>query len=70
MNEEDTQLNCGERSMDILYGSLLKELILFALLIAASSILQQLFNSADLLPVLPQTVICRENISRNHLVCF
>lgn len=47
MNEEDTELNCGAKGMDMLHGPLLKKLILFALPIAASSILQQLFNSAD-----------------------
>lgn len=47
MNEEDTELNSGARGMDMLHGPLLKRLILFALPIAASSILQQLFNSAD-----------------------
>lgn len=47
MNEEDIELNCGAKGMDMLHGPLLKKLILFALPIAASSILQQLFNSAD-----------------------
>lgn len=47
MNEESTELNYGEKGMDMLHGPLLKKLILFALPIAVSSILQQLFNSAD-----------------------
>ena len=47
MNDEGTELDCSERGMDLLHGPLLKKLILFALPIAASSILQQLFNSAD-----------------------
>ena len=47
MKEEDTELNNGAKGMDMLHGPLLKKLILFAFPIAASSILQQLFNSAD-----------------------
>lgn len=35
------------RQMDMLHGSLLDKILLFALPLAASSILQQLFNSAD-----------------------
>lgn len=35
------------REMDMLHGSLAGRLILFALPLAFSSILQQLFNSAD-----------------------
>ena len=35
------------RQIDMLHGSLLDKLFLFALPIAASSILQQLFNSVD-----------------------
>lgn len=37
----------GPRQMDMLHGSLLDKILLFALPLAASSILQQLFNSAD-----------------------
>lgn len=33
--------------IDMLHGSLLNKILLFALPLAASSILQQLFNSAD-----------------------
>lgn len=40
MNEEDTELNSGARSMDMLHGPLLKKLSFFALPIVASSILQ------------------------------
>lgn len=36
------------REMDMLHGSLLDKILLFALPLAASSILQQLFNSADI----------------------
>ena len=36
-----------KKSMDMLHGSLWNKLLLFALPLAASSILQQLFNSAD-----------------------
>lgn len=36
-----------QREMDMLHGSLLDKILLFALPLAASSILQQLFNSAD-----------------------
>ena len=36
-----------DKKMDMLHGPLLKKIILFALPIAASSILQQMFNSAD-----------------------
>lgn len=35
------------RQMDMLHGSLLDKILLFALPLAASSVLQQLFNSAD-----------------------
>ena len=37
----------ARHSLDMLHGSLIKKILLFALPIAASSILQQLFNSAD-----------------------
>lgn len=36
------------RQMDMLHGSLTDKLVLFAIPLALSSILQQLFNSADL----------------------
>ncbi|MBO4835958.1 MAG: MATE family efflux transporter [Lachnospiraceae bacterium] len=39
------------RKMDMVHGSIWKKLLLFALPLAASSMLQQLFNSADLLVV-------------------
>ncbi len=39
--------NTKSHSLDMLRGSLLRSILLFALPIAASSILQQLFNSAD-----------------------
>ena len=35
------------KQMDMLNGPLLKKILFFALPLAASSILQQLFNSAD-----------------------
>lgn len=49
MNEEGTEIeqNHSAKGMDMLHGPLLKKILLFALPIAASSILQQLFNSAD-----------------------
>lgn len=37
----------GAKQMDMLHGPLLKNILLFALPLAVSSILQQLFNSAD-----------------------
>ena len=37
-----------QRQVDMLHGSLLDKILLFALPLAASSILQQLFNSADM----------------------
>ena len=39
------------KKMDMVHGSIWKKLLLFALPLAASSMLQQLFNSADLLVV-------------------
>lgn len=47
MKEEETGQSHSEKGMDMLHGPLLKKIFLFALPIAASSILQQLFNSAD-----------------------
>lgn len=47
MNEKETEQNYSAKGMDMLHGPLLKKIIFFALPIAASSILQQLFNSAD-----------------------
>lgn len=47
VNKEETEQSYSEKGMDMLHGPLLKKLILFALPIAASSMLQQLFNSAD-----------------------
>lgn len=47
MTEEETEQNYSTKGMDMLHGPLLKKIIFFALPIAASSILQQLFNSAD-----------------------
>lgn len=47
MNEEETEQSYSEKGVDMLHGPLLKKIIFFALPIAASSILQQLFNSAD-----------------------
>lgn len=41
------QSKSRSRQMDMLHGSLLDKILLFALPLAASSILQQLFNSAD-----------------------
>ncbi len=41
----------AKKSIDMLNGSIVDKLLLFALPIAASSILQQLFNSADLIVV-------------------
>ncbi len=47
MNEEkEPDLSSG-KALDMLHGPLMKKIIFFALPIAASSILQQLFNSAD-----------------------
>lgn len=46
MNEENAEKVRGGKSVDMLHGPLLKKIILFALPIAASSMLQQLFNSA------------------------
>ena len=37
----------GSNQIDMLHGGLLKKILLFALPLAATSILQQLFNSAD-----------------------
>lgn len=45
--EEETEQSYGGKGMDMLHGPLLKKIIFFALPIAASSMLQQLFNSAD-----------------------
>lgn len=45
--EEETEQSYSEKGMDMLHGPLLKKIFFFALPIAASSILQQLFNSAD-----------------------
>ena len=39
----------ARHSLDMLHGSLIKKILLFALPIAASSILQQLFNTTDTL---------------------
>ena len=47
MNEEHTEQVRTGKSVDMLHGPLLRKIILFALPIAASSMLQQLFNSAD-----------------------
>lgn len=47
MNEEETETSCSGKGMDMLHGPLPQKLLFFALPIAASSILQQLFNSAD-----------------------
>lgn len=47
MEEETEQSQSSEKALDMLHGSLLKKIIFFALPIAASSILQLLFNSAD-----------------------
>jgi len=47
MKEEETGQSHSEKGMDMPHGPLLKKIFLFALSIAASSILQQLFNSAD-----------------------
>ncbi len=49
VEEIDSQKNRNKNNkVDMLHGSLAKKLFLFALPIAASSILQQLFNSADI----------------------
>ena len=37
----------GRRKLDMLHGSLFDKLVLFAIPLAASSVLQQLFNSVD-----------------------
>ena len=42
------QIKQGAVRMDMLHGSLLNKILLFALPLAASSILQQLFNSVDI----------------------
>ena len=47
VKEETEQSRSGGKVLDMLHGPLLKKIIFFALPIAASSILQQLFNSAD-----------------------
>lgn len=47
MNEEHAEQVRTGKSVDMLHGPLLRKIILFALPIAASSMLQQLFNSAD-----------------------
>lgn len=47
VKEETEQSQSGGKVLDMLHGPLLKKIIFFALPIAASSILQQLFNSAD-----------------------
>ncbi len=47
MKEETEQSQGSGKALDMLHGPLLKKIIFFALPIAASSILQQLFNSAD-----------------------
>lgn len=44
MKEEESY---SKKGMDMLHGPLMKKILFFALPIAASSILQQLFNSAD-----------------------
>ena len=45
--EDEPKLETGRKNMDMLHGPLARRLFLFALPVAASSILQQLFNSAD-----------------------
>ena len=51
-NQQETEISArkhrGTREVDMLHGSLAGKLFLFALPLAISSILQQLFNSADL----------------------
>lgn len=47
MEEETEQSQSSGKALDMLHGPLLKKNIFFALPIAASSILQLLFNSAD-----------------------
>lgn len=47
MEEETEQSQSSGKALDMLHGPLLKKIIFFALPIAASSILQLLFNSAD-----------------------
>ena len=47
MNQQE-QAKQGSVRMDMLHGSLLNKILLFALPLAASSILQQLFNSVDI----------------------
>lgn len=47
MTERNTSHKAKDNKVDMLNGSLLDKIILFALPLAASSILQQLFNSAD-----------------------
>lgn len=47
MSEEKETIESSGRSVDMLHGPMAKKIFLFALPIAASSILQQLFNSAD-----------------------
>lgn len=47
MKEEEAGQSYSEKGMDMLHGPLPKKILLFAMPIAASSILQQLFNSAD-----------------------
>lgn len=42
MKEEDAEHSYSEKGMDMLHGSLLKKIFLFALPIAASGMLQQL----------------------------
>ena len=46
-DQETAARPTDRRQMDMLYGSLWDKILLFALPLAASSILQQLFNSAD-----------------------
>ena len=45
--EEEKVIKRGSNQIDMLHGPLLKKIMLFALPIALSGILQQLFNSAD-----------------------
>lgn len=47
MKSKMKKTNENKTQIDMLHGSLLKKILIFALPVAASSILQQLFNSAD-----------------------
>ena len=48
MNIKEKNMSAQKnKQMDMLNGPLLKKILFFALPLAASSILQQLFNSAD-----------------------